>query len=160
MFKLDGGNLLLAKALDFETQNHQHSITVEAKDIYGGKTLKTFTIDATNVIETTPFTLTGTTNADSLKGEAGNDILAGLAANDLLFGEAGNDRLAGSVGNDVLTGGTGQDIFVFDSKLGKTTAANKKINLDTIIDFNVADDTIYLAKSVFSKIAKKGRSVE
>ncbi len=33
---------------------------------------------------------------------------------------------------------------------------NKKTNLDKIADFNVADDTIYLAKSAFSKIGKKG----
>ncbi len=49
-----------------------------------------------------------------------------------------------------MWGGSGLDIFVFDSK------PNKKTNLDKIVDFNVADDTIHLAKSAFSKIGKKG----
>ena len=47
-------------------------------------------------------------------------------------------------------GGSGLDIFVFKDKL------NKKTNVDKIADFNAADDTIYLAKSAFSKIGKKG----
>ena len=36
------------------------------------------------------------------------------------------------------------------------TGLNKKTNVDKIVDFNHRDDTIHLAKSVFSKIAKKG----
>ena len=44
----------------------------------------------------------------------------------------------------------GRCVFVFD------TRPNKRTNIDKITDFNVRDDTIHLAKSVFSKIAKKG----
>ena len=80
----------------------------------------------------------------------------GSAARTACSGLAGNDKLSGGLGNDVLTGGTGQDIFVFDAKLSKTNAANKKANLDKIVDFSVPDDTIHLAKSVFTKLAKKG----
>ena len=65
-------------------------------------------------------------------------------------GGAGNDTLQGGAGKDVLTGDAGRDVFVFDTK------PNKRTNIDKIIDFNVRDDTIHLAKSVFTKIAKKG----
>jgi serralysin len=79
-----------------------------------------------------------------------------LSAHDSLFGEAGNDRLYGGLGNDRLTGGAGQDVFVFDSALGRTNTLNKRLNLDTLTDFSVADDTIHLAKSVFKGITKRG----
>ena len=36
-FRIDSNNLVLAKALDYETQAHQQTITVEATDLYGGK---------------------------------------------------------------------------------------------------------------------------
>ena len=65
-------------------------------------------------------------------------------------GGAGNDTLQGGAGKDVLTGDAGRDVFLFD------TRPNKRTNIDKITDFNVRDDTIHLAKSVFSKIAKKG----
>ncbi len=97
-----------------------------------------------------PLNLIGTRNADRLTGAATDDTIAGLAGNDVLRGEAGNDRISGGTGKDVLTGGSGADIFVFDSK------PNKKTNLDRIVDFSVADDTIHLSKKAFSKIAKKG----
>ena len=103
-----------------------------------------------------PLVLIGTAGADTLTGDILNDILSGLAGKDTLSGLAGNDKLSGGLGNDVLTGGTGGDIFVFDAKLSKTNAANKKANLDKIVDFYVPDDTIHLAKSVFTKLAKKG----
>ncbi|MGO4707035.1 hypothetical protein AB4072_14800 [Microvirga sp. 2MCAF38] len=152
-FRLDGNNLILTGALDFETRA-SHSLTVVAKDAYGGQTSRSFTIQVADVVETTPFILTGTGGDDRLEGEAGNDVLTGLGGNDVLLGEAGNDRLSGGAGRDVLTGGSGQDVFVFDTKLSKSASANRA-NQDTITDFNVNDDTIYLAKSVFTKLSKK-----
>jgi Ca2+-binding RTX toxin-like protein len=148
-FRIDGNSLVLVKALDYETQFLQ-PISVKAQDAYGGETIQSFLLDVTNVVETTGLTLTGTPGADSRTGEAGSDLIYGLAGNDVLKGEAGNDKLYGGLGKDVLTGGLGQDVFVFDSK------PNKATNLDKIIDFNVRDDTIHLAKAAFSKIAKKG----
>jgi Ca2+-binding RTX toxin-like protein len=62
----------------------------------------------------------------------------------------GNDTLSGGIGKDVIAGGAGSDIFVFDTK------PNKKTNIDRIIDFSTADDTIQLSRKVFNKIAKKG----
>jgi len=96
------------------------------------------------------FNLTGTSANNTLLGGWGNDTLSGLAGNDRLLGEQGNDTLIGGTGMDTLTGGTGRDVFVFNTRPSKTT------NLDRITDFNVADDTIHLARSVFSKISTPG----
>jgi hypothetical protein len=155
-FKISGNSLVLAKALDFEAGQRAFIITVEAKDKYEGKTTQSFTLDVANVIEKTGLTLIGTAGDDLLTGEAGDDLIYGRGGNDVLRGEAGNDKLWGELGNDTLLGGAGADIFVFDQKLARTNTANKRYNLDKIGDFSRVDDTIHLAKSVFSKIAKKG----
>ena len=137
-FRLDGNNLVLVKELDYEAGARQVAVTVEARDAYGGKASQAFTIDIANVVEENPLTFFGT------------------AAANVLTGENGSDKFYGGLGNDTLTGGLGQDVFVFDTKLAKTNAANKRYNLDRITDFNVADDTIHLKKSIFKGITKKG----
>ncbi|WP_245411084.1 cadherin domain-containing protein, partial [Microvirga flavescens] len=153
-FRIDGNNLVLTGALDFETKA-SHSLTVVARDAYGGQTSQSFILEVTDVVEKTPFILTGTGGDDRLEGEAGNDVLNGLSGNDVLLGEAGNDMLYGGAGKDTLTGGLGQDVFVFDTRLSKSASANRA-NQDTITDFSVKDDTIHLARSAFTKLAKKG----
>ncbi|KAB0265089.1 hypothetical protein [Microvirga brassicacearum] len=162
-FAIQGDNLVLTGRLDFETQP-QHTVTIVATDVFGAESRRDFTISVTDVAEAggsggSPdggLTIYGTPRADALSGASGNDAIWGLAGKDALYGNAGNDRLCGGRGNDRLTGGDGLDIFVFDAKLAKSNAANKKANLDKITDFSVPDDMIYLAKSVFKKIAKKG----
>jgi Ca2+-binding RTX toxin-like protein len=166
-FKLDGHALVLLKSLDYETRT-SYSLTVEAKDQYGLATTQTLTVSVTDVADTpgtpgdpgtpsdAPLVLTGSAGADTLAGKGNNDILSGLSGKDRLHGNGGNDKLTGGLGNDSLWGGAGQDIFVFNAKLSKTNKLNKQQNLDRIADFSVADDTIHLAKSVFTKIAKKG----
>lgn len=95
---------------------------------------------------------------DSLFGEDGNDTLLGGDGNDSLAGGTGNDNLTagtgidkinGGAGTDTLTGGTGTDTFVFDTSLGK-------LNVDTVKDFNVVDDTIWLDDDIFLKVGKVG----
>jgi Ca2+-binding RTX toxin-like protein len=76
-------------------------------------------------------------------------LVRGTAGADRLFGGGANDTLAGGLGKDVLDGGLGQDVFLFDTRPSKT-------NVDRIAGYSVADDTIHLSKSVFTKIAKKG----
>ncbi|MGO4525010.1 hypothetical protein AB4097_09125 [Microvirga sp. 2MCAF35] len=82
--------------------------------------------------------------------------LSGAQGHDTLVGDETANILMGYIGKDTLTGGAGQDVFMFDAKLAKTNKLNKKQNLDKITDFVVADDTIHLKKSVFSKIKKTG----
>jgi Ca2+-binding RTX toxin-like protein len=86
-------------------------------------------------------------NPDSGAGSQ-DQVLIGTSQTNALLGGAGNDRLYGKAGKDVLTGNGGQDIFVFDTK------PNKKTNLDTITDFSVTDDTIWLSDSMFKKLGK------
>lgn len=86
---------------------------------------------------------------DVLKGGTGDDKLYGGAGKDKLYGEDGNDRLYGGLEKDFLHGGAGKDTFVFDTKLGST-------NIDTIDDFSVKDDTIWLDDDIFTKAGKVG----
>ncbi|MBA1156190.1 calcium-binding protein [Microvirga mediterraneensis] len=100
---------------------------------------------------------TGTTGKDYVNGLGGNDKLSGGAGDDQLSGDAGNDFLDGGdgadilyggLGKDTLSGGAGADSFYFDAAVAK----KKNTNIDKIIGFNVKDDTIYLAKSIFTKL--------
>ncbi|WP_305072138.1 hypothetical protein [Microvirga puerhi] len=72
---------------------------------------------------------------------------AGGKKADVLKGGAGDDWLNGGPGIDTLTGGGGHDTFAFSTKLGAK-------NMDRIVDFSHADDTIRLSKAIFSKIHK------
>ncbi|WP_114946242.1 cadherin domain-containing protein [Microvirga calopogonii] len=94
-FAIEAGNLVLKKALDFETVR-QYAITVKAEDGYGGVVSSSFTINVTDVSEPTtpaPVTRTGTASADTLIGGAGGDTLNGLAGNDQLVGRLPSDMV-------------------------------------------------------------------
>jgi Ca2+-binding RTX toxin-like protein len=73
--------------------------------------------------------------------------LTGNANGNVVRGAAGNNRLNGGDGRDDLIGLGGQDQFLFD------TALNAATNVDRIVDFNVADDTIVLENAIFSVFA-------
>jgi len=94
--------------------------------------------------------MVGGAGNDTLYGGASQDNLQGGVGNDLLFGGHDNDLISGGAGNDTLSGGQGPDVFVFDAAL------NAKTNVDRIIDFSHADDTIHLSRSKFGGITKKG----
>jgi len=89
----------------------------------------------------------GNNAANLLQGLAGNDTLSGAGGADTLEGGIGDDNLLGGGGHDVMTGGTGQDGFRFDTALSATN------NVDGILDFSVADDTIYLDDAIFAGLA-------
>lgn len=82
--------------------------------------------------------ITGNELANSLRGEAGADVIKG---------GGGDDQIHGGYGNDRLTGGDGADSFVFD------TILNLNQNVDQILDFTAADDSILLDRAVFTAIA-------
>jgi Ca2+-binding RTX toxin-like protein len=89
--------------------------------------------------------LTGATNINGTGNGQDNEIFGNNGAN-VLNGGAGNDKLHGGAGTDTLTGGAGLDGFYFDTALAT-------MGVDNITDFNVADDTIFLARSIFTAIA-------
>jgi phospholipase/lecithinase/hemolysin len=61
-----------------------------------------------------------------------------------LVGNAGANRLDGKDGADLLTGGAGKDVFAFSTALGP---------IDTITDYHVRDDTIWLDDAIFGGVA-------
>jgi Ca2+-binding RTX toxin-like protein len=75
--------------------------------------------------------LTGSASNTAVRGNNGAHVLNGAHA------------LNGGGGIDELSGLGGQDAFLFDAGLNAAT------NVDLIVDFNVADDTIRLDDAVF-----------
>jgi serralysin len=129
-FAIVGNSLVVEGALDFEA-TRQHNVVIQAKDNYGGVSSQTFAITIGNAVEATPFVLRGGAGADVFQGEAGNNTLYGGA------------------GRDVLSGGGGKDVFVFNTGTGRT-------NVDTITDFVVRDDSIWLDNAIFKALGSKG----
>ena len=101
----------------------------------------------TDTIETTldKWTLSGTFENLTQIG-AVNFVGTGNGVANTIQGGAGNDTINGKAGNDILRGGAGSDLFVFDTSLNAAT------NVDKIVDFSVADDTIQLENLFFSKL--------
>jgi serralysin len=58
-------------------------------------------------------------------------------------GNAGGNAINGGGGSDTLYGFGGHDAFIFSTALGAS-------NIDTVADFSVADDIIYLAHAIFT----------
>jgi Ca2+-binding RTX toxin-like protein len=71
---------------------------------------------------------------------SGDDYLYGGSGNDSLNGGQNQDALNGGAGTDTLTGSTGADRFYFDYPAD---------GIDTITDFVVADDTIFVSADSF-----------
>ena len=83
----------------------------------------------------------------------------GTSGNDLINGKGGHDTIWGMNGSDVLIGGSGKDTFVFASA-GSNALKLGSNNVDVLVDFNAADDTIQLGDSVFTKLADRRPLVE
>ena len=96
--------------------------------------------------------LYGGDDNDYLYGEEGNDLLSGDRGNDKLRGGDNNDVLIGGIGNDTLMGGSGNDIFLYNTKAAFNINA---IGIDTIEDFGVDRDRIYLDKTTFTTISSQ-----
>lgn len=77
--------------------------------------------------------LTGTTAING-NGSADDNAITGNSARNVIDGRGGADD---------LFGGAGTDVFVFSTELGAG-------NVDRIMDFSAADDTIRLVKSAFA----------
>ncbi len=87
---------------------------------------------------------------ENLIGSGLHDKLYGNNHDNILKGGAGNDVLKAYAGNDTLSGGTGKDIFIFNSALDALT------NVDTILDFDAATDTMQLDNAIFKTLTTTG----
>ncbi|MDQ4087355.1 MAG: hypothetical protein M3177_05000, partial [Pseudomonadota bacterium] len=88
----------------------------------------------------------GNALANVLRGNAAANTLKGGQGGDQLFAGAGADQLYGGLGPDELTGGRDADGFRFD------TALDGSANVDRILDFKRAEDTIFLDRDIFRAI--------
>lgn len=137
-FKIINDVLVVANGakLDFE-QAQAHQVVIRVTDQRGLYEEKAFTINVTDIANEQT---TGSDLGDRLVGGRGRDNLSG---------GLGDDVLSGGAGLDILRGGRGKDAFVFATKASKT-------NYDKIVDFNVTDDSIHLARAAFTKVGKAG----
>ncbi|ANY77694.1 hypothetical protein BB934_05145 [Microvirga ossetica] len=95
--------------------------------------------------------LYGSFGDDVLSGGSGNDRLYGSFDDDVLSGGSGDDRLYGESGADILRSGSGEDAFVYNA------VPNGPVDVDTIQDFSVANDTFWLNNKVFTGLGSEGR---
>lgn len=87
---------------------------------------------------------------ENLSGSKYDDALNGDNAVNTIRGGVGGDSLKGYGGNDTLFGDAGADKFIFNSALDAAT------NVDTIADFDAAEDTIQLDDAVFTALKTLG----
>ena len=90
------------------------------------------TLETTNAAGTTTISLTGNGAGNTVRGNNGHNVISGGGGRDDLIGLGGPDH------------------FLFD------TAPNATTNVDRIVDFNVADDTILLENAVFTTLIPGG----
>jgi len=97
------------------------------------------------------YTLAADQSVEILEAVGSNSVnLTGNSLANTVRGNAEDNLINGGYGNDTLFGGGGQDYFLFD------TAIKLSPNVDTIQDFDIARDSIYLENSVFSTLATPG----
>jgi hypothetical protein len=154
-FQIIGNQLQVANGvqLDYE-QAKQHSVTIEVNDGKGGASRQTFAINVIDLVVEKMAPSSASLLNDVIKGSKTGNF------KDTFYGGAGDDKLWGGYGNDTLWGGAGKDIFVFDGKLG-TSSTDRRVNFDTIKDYSVKDDSIWLEgdlfksnKALYAKIKK------
>jgi Ca2+-binding RTX toxin-like protein len=100
----------------------------------------------------------GNQDSDTVDGGAGNDVVHGGQGNDSVLGGDGDDTVFGDAGDDTLTGGSGRDVFRFEYfvqqgslRTAEEVGANP-LGVDTITDFNPAEDKIQLDKRIFASL--------
>lgn len=132
--------------------------------MFGGAGNDTFYVDSTGdiVIEAagegtdtiatavTAYSMAAIANVENLTGLLNTgQLLVGNSLGNRITGGNGNDILMGGLGNDTLIGGLGADRFEFNTTLGPN-------NVDTILNYNPADDTIAIDNAIFTALTNTG----
>ena len=91
-------------------------------------------------------------NALQYKGDPRSLIenATGGSGNDSITGNNAGNTLNGGLGNDILNGGKGPDTFFFN------TALNSSTNVDKVVSYSTADDSIRLENAVFTALPATG----
>ena len=84
--------------------------------------------------------------ADSITGSQHNDFLRAGAGDDIIDSGAGDDLVRAGAGNDQITLGSGNDMLYF-------TADQLDQSIDTLNDFNSAEDIIALGENITVSLA-------
>jgi serralysin len=140
-FRIHGDQLLVDKA--FALDDKSFDIVVRASDPKGAS------LDMHFIIMVTASGVTVLPSDGSPEPSALPEarVLRGGRKADILAGGEGDDHLNGGLGKDRMTGGEGDDVFAFTTRLGKA-------NVDRIVDFIAAEDTIHLSSKTFDRLAK------
>jgi len=139
--RMDGGS-----GNDTYIVDHTRDVVIEAAGM-GYDTVKT----------SATFKLSSRAEVEVLKAIGSASIsLTGNSFANTIIGGSGRNTIDGGAGNDRLTGGAGKDTFRFDTKLGNSKT-DRKVNFDTITDFNAKQDSIQLDNAVFKKLGAGSR---
>jgi Ca2+-binding RTX toxin-like protein len=145
-----GGNDILDGGTGADYMSGGNGNDTYIVDDAGDKAVEKVATGGTDLVRSSvTFTLGDHVENLILTGSAAIDA-AGNALANALTGNNGANRLFGRGGNDTLFGGGGADGFYFDGALSASA------NVDDILDFNVAADTILLSRQVFRGIALNG----
>jgi Ca2+-binding RTX toxin-like protein len=108
------------------------------------------------VLTSVSWTLTAGADVETLRTtddySVGAIDLTGNESGNIVRGNDGSNTINGGAGNDSLTGRGGWDLFWFDTALDDNPMPDGYTNIDAITDFNVADDTIVLDRSIFGAL--------
>ncbi|MEJ1121256.1 calcium-binding protein [Phyllobacterium sp. CCNWLW109] len=119
-------------------------------DNIGDRVLEDNVIGVDVVSTTISFALGGQHIENILLTGSASINATGNALNNYLVGNTGANIISGGAGNDTLTGGEGRDAFMFN------TVTNGSTNRDTITDFNVVADTIWMDNAAFAALGANG----
>ena len=104
-----------------------------------------------NVNASVSYTLAPGVSAETLRTANAAAVtainLTGNEINNFVTGNAGNNQINGRSRYDTLTGNAGNDVFFFNTTLNVAT------DVDTVVDFSVANDTFRLENAVFAGLA-------